>query len=206
MQAGAQLGESVGSVGEEQGMVVHVERQGQAVGAKGTLQEIQVCQERFARIELRTDVEAGGVIQKVEQDMLLLLLGQPQMRGGIVLPERTPVAHLPAFDGFGSRFIASIWSQVVGLGPTADTGPVGLKLEAPQQFAGGSVVGGGWLGTEQALKQLRHLRWPIGGMIAAGKSGSPTLRLPLSTGTQIFTVEVMKTTPRKLELFCRCAG
>jgi hypothetical protein len=206
VQAGAQLGESVGSVGEEQGMVVQVERQGQAVGTKGSLQEIQVSQERFARIELRADVEAGGVIQKVEQDMLLLLLGQPQMWGGIVLPERTPVPHLPAFDGFGSRFIAGIWSQMVGFGPTADTGPVGLKLEAPQQFAGGSVVGGGWLGTEQAVEQVSHLRRPIGGMIAAGKSGSPALRLPLSTGTQILTVEVMKATPRKLEFFCRRTG
>jgi|WetSurMetagenome_2_1015567.scaffolds.fasta_scaffold145235_2 hypothetical protein len=36
-------------------------------------------------------------------------------------------------------------------------------------------------------------------MIAAGKSGSPTLRLALSTGLQILTVEPMETTPRKLE-------
>jgi hypothetical protein len=43
-------------------------------------------------------------------------------------------------------------------------------------------------------------------MIAAGKSGSPALRLPLSTGTQILTVEVMKATPRKLEFFCRRTG
>jgi hypothetical protein len=43
-------------------------------------------------------------------------------------------------------------------------------------------------------------------MITTGKSGSPALRLSLSIGTQILTVEVMKTTPRKLEFFCRCAG
>ena len=122
------------------------------------------------------------------------------------MPECAPVSHLPVFDRFGSRFIAGIWSQVIGLGPAADTGSVGLKVEAPQQFAGGSIVGGGRLGTEQALEQLSHLRWPIGGVIAAGKSGSPALRLALSTGTQILTVEVMKATPRKLEFFCRCTG
>jgi len=82
-----------------------------------------VSQERFARIELRADVKAGGVIQKVEQDMLLLLLGQPQMRGGIVLPERAPVPHLPAFDGLGSRLVAGIWSQVGWLGPNGGYWP-----------------------------------------------------------------------------------
>jgi hypothetical protein len=43
-------------------------------------------------------------------------------------------------------------------------------------------------------------------MIAAGKSRSPALRLALSSGTQILTVEGMKTTPGKLEFFCRCAS
>jgi len=43
-------------------------------------------------------------------------------------------------------------------------------------------------------------------MIPARKSGSPALRLTVSTGTQILTVEPMEATPRKLEFFCRCVG
>jgi len=46
-----------------------------AVGAEGALQKVQVGQEGFGLIEPGGDIEAGGVIQEVEQDVFAGLQG-----------------------------------------------------------------------------------------------------------------------------------
>ena len=50
-QGGTELGKGLGLVGEEKGMVVDVERQGQAVGGEGGGKEIEMSQEGLARIK-----------------------------------------------------------------------------------------------------------------------------------------------------------
>ena len=62
VEGGAQLGEGVGVVSVEEGMVVHVEGQGQAVGLESAGEEIEVRQESFAGIEAGAGVVAGGVV------------------------------------------------------------------------------------------------------------------------------------------------
>ena len=49
--------------------------------------DIQMGQEVFGVIESGGDIEAGGVIQEVAQDVLMGLLGEPMVRGSIVLPQ-----------------------------------------------------------------------------------------------------------------------
>src|ERR1017187_8400856 len=75
------------------------------------------------------------------------------MGTGIVLPERAPVANLPAFDGLRGLFIASVWGLVVLESPAAHAGAVGLEAQAAVEFAGGGAVGGGRLGGQELGEQ-----------------------------------------------------
>ena len=133
VEGGPELGEGVGGMGEEEGVVIHVEHQRQAVGGKGAGKEVQVGQEGFAFVEADPGVVAGGVDQEVQQALLGGGAGEEGVRGGVVLPEGTEVAGLPAFDGFGRGFVAGVGGQLVGDGPAADAGAVGGKLEAAVQ-------------------------------------------------------------------------
>lgn len=124
----AELGKSFGNVGEKEGMVVHIKSQGQTMGLKRPGQEVQMSQQRFAGIEPSARIITGRVIQQVEQALFLRTVRQPGMRAGIVLPERTVIAGLPAPDGFGWSFVSSVWSEAVFDSPSADTGTVGLEV------------------------------------------------------------------------------
>ena len=65
----AELSEGVGVVGVEKGVVVHIERQGQAVGLEDAGKEVEVGQQGFGGIEAGTGVEAGGVVEDVQEDL-----------------------------------------------------------------------------------------------------------------------------------------
>ena len=185
VQSGAQLSKSFRGVGEEKGMVIDVECQGQAVRAEGPREEIEVSQERFGRIEAGTNVIAGCVIQDIEQHLFIQLAGQPAMMAGIVLPERAQVASLPALERSGPGFEASVGGQLVVDRPAADAGPVGFEVEAAKQFAGRGAVGGGRFGRKELLEQGDDLRRPIWVVIPAGGAGRPIMATAASTGAQV---------------------
>lgn len=180
VQGGSQLGEGVGGVGEEEGVVVHIEGQRQAVGLEDAGEEVQVDQEGFAFVKASAEVIARRVVQEVEQDLFVGAVGQEGVRGGVVLPEGGVVAGLPAFDGFGAGLVAGVGGPLVFDGPAADAGTVRFEREAAEQFAGGGAVGRGRFGGEQFGEQRRDLGRPVGG--AAGEAGRPSLRVPLGTG------------------------
>ena len=75
VQGLAQMGEGVGGVGEEEGVVVYVEGQRQAVGLEDARQEVQVGQEGFGGVEPRAGVVAGGIVQEVEPDLFFGAVG-----------------------------------------------------------------------------------------------------------------------------------
>lgn len=144
-----ELGEGVGVVGVEEGVVVHVEGQGQAVGEEDAGEKIKVGQERFAGIEACAGVEAGGVDENVQQDLFMRAAGQPGVGAGVVLPEGAVVAGLPAFDGFGGGFVTGVGGELMFDGPTTDAGAIGVEVEAAVEFVGGAAVGGRGFGGEQ---------------------------------------------------------
>ncbi len=69
----AQLSERVGSMGEEQGMVVDVQSQGQALRAERLFEETQMGQQGFGVIEPGGHVEAGGIVEQVQQNVFAVL-------------------------------------------------------------------------------------------------------------------------------------
>jgi hypothetical protein len=104
----AELGEGVGVVGVEEGVVVHIEDQGQTVGLEDAGEEVEVGQQSFVLVEACAGVETRGIVEDVQQDLFVGAVRQPGVRAGVVLPEGTVVAGLPALDGFGGGFIAGV--------------------------------------------------------------------------------------------------
>lgn len=101
-------------------------------------------EEGFGGVEACADVEAGGVVEEVEQDLFVFVAGQEGVWGGVVLPEGGIVAGLPAFDRFGRRFEAGVGGEMVLKRPTTDAGACGLEVQPAVEFAGNGAVGGVW--------------------------------------------------------------
>jgi len=167
----AKLGESIGVVSVKEGVVVHVERERQAVALKDAGEEIEMGQQGFGGIEARAGVQACGVIEHVQENLFVGAVGQPGVRRGVVLPEGAVIAGLPAFDGFGRGFVAGIRGELVFDSPAADAGAVGFEVEAAEQFAGDGAVGARRFGGEEFGDQGRDLGGPLRMVIAAGESG-----------------------------------
>ena len=64
VEGGAQLGEGIWVVGIEEGVVVPVEGQGQAVGLESTGEEIEVGQECFAGVEAGPACQSGRATKR----------------------------------------------------------------------------------------------------------------------------------------------
>jgi hypothetical protein len=188
----AQLGEGVGVVGVKEGVVVHVEGQGQAVGLEDAGEEIEVGQEGFGVIEACAGVEARGVVEDVQEDLFVGAVRQPGVRAGVVLPEGAVVAGLPAFDGLGSGFVAGVGGELMFAGPAADAGAVGFEVETAVEFAGDSAVGRRRLGGEEFGEQRGRFRGPVRVVIAAGQTGRPGLGVALGAGAQVVGAQLVE--------------
>jgi len=186
-----QLGEGVGVVGVEEGVEVHVEGQGQAVGLEDAGEEVEVGQEGFAWVKPCAGVEAGGIVEDFQQDLFVGTAGQPGVRGGIVLPEGTVIAGLPACDGFGRGLVAGVGGQLMGDGPAADAGAVGFEVEPAMGFTGGGAVGGRGLGGEQFGDQGSDFSGPCWLVIPAGPTGRPGLGVALGAGAQVVRAQLV---------------
>ena len=188
----AQLGEGFRVMRVEKGVEVHIEGQRQAVGFEDAGQEIKMGQKRFTWVEARAGVVTGGIVQNIEQGLFVGIVGQPGVWAGVILPEGTVVAGLPAFDRFGRGFVAGVGSQFVFDGPASDAGTVGLEVEAAVKFAGTGAVRRWGLGGKEFFEQASDLRRPSRLMIAARKPWRPGLVTALGTRPKIFGVEFVK--------------
>ena len=200
VEGGSELGEGLWGVGVEEGMEIHVKGQGQAVGLEGAGEEVELGQQGFTLVEACAGVVAGGVVEEVEQALFGGGAGEEGVRGGVVLPEGTQVAGLPAFDGLGRLFVAGVRGELVLLGPATDAGAVGFEVEAAQQFAGAGAVGGGWLGREQRGELGDDGGWPVAVVVAAGAAGGPEVGLALRGGSEVGAVEFVEAGFGELEL------
>ena len=139
----AELGESAREVGEKEGVIIDIKRKREAVCKEGAGEEIEMRRKVFGMVDTGAGIDAGGVVDDVEQGIFRRVTGEPGVRRSIVLPERAEVADLPSADGFIGLFVASIRSEFVSDSPAADGGTVGLEIEAAEQLAGDGAVGGG---------------------------------------------------------------
>jgi hypothetical protein len=188
----SELGEDLGIVGVEEGVVVHVEGEGQAVSLKDAGEEVEVGQQGFCGVEARAGVQAGGIIENVEEDLFVGRAGQPGVGCGVVLPECAVITGLPAFDGFGGGFVAGVGSQMVFDGPAADAGAIGFEVEAAEEFAGDGAVGARRLGGEEFDGQGDGFGGPMGMVVTARESWRPGLRPAAGAGAEVIGVEFVE--------------
>jgi hypothetical protein len=188
----SELGESLGIVGVEEGVVVHIEGQGQAVSLKDAGEEVEVGQQGFCGVEACAGVQAGGIIEDVEEDLFVGATGQPGVGCGVVLPECAVITGLPAFDGFGGGFVAGVGSQMVFDGPTADAGAIGFEVEAEEEFAGDSAVSARRSGGEEFGGQGDGFGGPMGMVVAARESWGPGLGPTGGAGAEVIGVEFVE--------------
>ena len=192
VQGRAQLGEGVRVVGVKEGVVIHVEGQRQAVRLESAGEEVEVSQEGFTGVKPGADVEAGGVVEQIQQALFVGRAGQEGVGRGVVLPERTVVAGLPAFDGFGRGFEAGVGGQLVGDGPAADAGPIRFEVAAAVQFAGDARVGTRRLGGEKFGDQGGDFGGPVALVIAAGATGRPGVGVAVGARLEVVAVEFVE--------------
>jgi len=110
------------------------------------------------------------------------------------LPEGPVIAGLPAFDGFGSGFVAGVGGELMGDGPAADARAVGFEVETTMGFTGRSAVGGRWLGGEQFGDQGGDFSGPFRLVIAARQTGRPGFGVALSAGEQVVRAQLVEAT------------
>ena len=75
VQGGAELGKCLGSVSEEERMIVDVESQWQAVSEEDAGKKIEVGEQVFAVVKAGARVEPGGVIEDIEENLFVALGG-----------------------------------------------------------------------------------------------------------------------------------
>jgi len=180
VQGGGQLGRSLRGVGEEKAVIIDVDLQRQAIGLKSISQELEAGQECFLGVKPGRQIDPAEIIQKIEQGRLPVLIGQPTVRGGIVLPELTNFLGLPAADGFASLGRLG-GRQAMGEGEAADRGPVRFKSKAAEKLGSDRAIrgmgfeqfdchGAGRLRPGRALVSARLARRPLlAGALAQGR-------------------------------------
>ena len=188
----AELGEGVGVVSVKEGVVVHVEGQGQAVSLEDAGEEVEVGEEGFSGVEACASVEARGIVEDVQEDLFIGATRQPGVGCGVVLPEGPVVAGLPAFDGFWGGLVAGVGRELMFDRPAADAGAVGFEAEAAMEFAGDGTVGGRRLGGEKFGGQGGGFRRPARVVIPAGETGRPGFGAALSAGEQVVGAQSVK--------------
>jgi hypothetical protein len=202
----AELGEGVGDVGEEEGVEVHVEFEGQAAFAKGGGEEVVISQEVFVLVEFGAGEETAAIIEHIEHGEKSFAGREPAVGRGIELPEFADLGALPAADGSGDGGVGFWVSQMVGDGPVADLGAIDFEITEAQEFAGHEAVIGGGRGGEAFAEQREDVGGPEGGVIAAGGAGRPEGFLLVGAGAEIVGVEFMEAAARKPEFARGAAG
>ncbi len=187
----AELGKSIRRMSEKERVVIDVEGQRQAVEEENGGEKIEMGSERFGGVKASASVEAGGVVEDVEEHLFLRAIREEGVRSRIVLPEGTEIADLPATDRFCGLFKTGIRSEVVSDGPAADRSTVGLEIKAARQLAGDSAVGGRRRGTQQASGQSEDIRWPWGAMVATRRTRLPKVRATIGTSAEIIGAKLV---------------
>ncbi len=80
MQGGTELGEGIGLMGEEEGMIIDVEREREATSQKSAGEKVEMGQERLAWVESCQRNHAAVIIEDLQQREVFVPLSKPAMR------------------------------------------------------------------------------------------------------------------------------
>ena len=161
------MGQGLGHMGEEKGVIIDVKGQWQAAGHECTGEEVQMSQQCLANIKPGQGQEPAVVINDLQEGKKLVATGEPAMRGSVVLPELADLLDLPAAHRLSRGFGVGWMSQSMNQRPAADGGTVQLKPETPVDLRCGKTVGDRRSCSQKFAQQLGDLRAPRTPTIAA---------------------------------------
>lgn len=197
VQGLAELGQGIRVMGEEEAVKIDIDFQRQATLDEGGGQEIQVGQEQLPFIDFRAGENAAAVIEHIDHRKEAGAVGEPRVGRGIQLPELPNAVALPTLDRSRWAMVGFGVGEVVGHGPAADLSPIDLEVPFAEHFAGSKAVRSWGLAAEPLLQEGVHLGRPSQCVITARNAGRPSGFLLMSTGRQIVSVKLVKTSSRK---------
>ena len=96
LECPAELGQRVGILGEEDGVIIDVDLQRSAVDQESGGEEIEIGQEEFSAIEFGTDEHAATIVEHVEHRKVQRAGREPAVGRSVQLPEFADLGALPA--------------------------------------------------------------------------------------------------------------
>ena len=206
LQCGAQLGESLRVLSEEDAMIIDIELEWPAVGQEGGGQEIQIGQEEFTVIDFGADEEAAAIVEHVEHGEVNGAEWEPTVRGGIQLPEFADLGALPApnrsvrFLGGGGVGIAVFY------GPMPDLAAVEFESMEAQDFGSGEAIGARRRTLQALFEEIDDGLRPRRSVVAARAAWGPEAGLFLSAGLAVVAGQDIEPAGRDVQLIGSFGG
>ena len=173
LESPAQLGERLGILGEEHGVIIDVDLERAAVGQESGGEEIQVGEEEFPVIEFGGDEHAAAIVEHIEHGKVQGGVGEPVMGGGVQLPEFADLRALPAADRRGRFSSGRVVSIPVLQGPVAHLGAVEFEVVEAQGFGSGEAVGARGRASQAFDEEVQDGLRPGGGVVTTGAARRP---------------------------------
>jgi hypothetical protein len=127
-ECGAELGQRVRGLSEENGVIIDIELKGSSVGQEGGGEEIKIGEKKFAVIEFGADEKAAAIVEHVEHGEVEGAAREPVVRRSIKLPEFADLRTLPAADWSRRLLSGGAVGIAILQGPVAYLSPIELEV------------------------------------------------------------------------------
>jgi len=169
----AELGQRVGILSEEHGVIIDVDLQRSAVDEESGGEEIEIGQEEFSAIEFGTDKDAATIVEHIEHGKVQRAGREPAMGRSVQLPEFADLGALPAAHGCVGAFGRSRMRITHFNRPAADLGAVQLEGVKSKGFGGGEAVRARWRAIQAFFEKVGDRLGPSGGVVTSRGSRDP---------------------------------
>jgi len=196
----AELGQRVGILREEDGVIIDVDLQRSAVDQEGGGEEIEIGQEEFSAIEFGTDKEAATIVEHIEHRKVQRAGREPTMGRSVQLPEFADLGALPAAH-WGVRALGRSRMRITLFNrPATDLGAVQLEGVEAEGFGSGEAVRARWGAIQAFFEKVGDRLGPSGGVVTSRGSWNPQPRFLSGAGAEVIGKERIEAALGEAEL------
>jgi len=196
----AELGQRVGILGEEDGVIIDVDLERSAVDQESGGEEIEIGEEEFSAIEFGADEHAATIVEHVEHRKVQRAGREPAMGRSVQLPEFADLGALPAADWGVRAFGGSRMRITIFNGPAADLGAVQPEGVQSEGFGGGEAVRARRGASQTLFEEVGDRLGPSGGVVTARGSRNPEPLCLSRAGAEVIGKERIEATGGEAEL------
>ena len=196
----AELGQRVGILREEHGVIIDVDLQRSAVDEESGGEEIEIGQEEFSAIEFGTDKHAATIVEHIEHGKVQRAGREPAMGRSVQLPEFADLGALPAAHWGVRAFGRSRMGITLFNRPAADLCAVELEGVQSEGFGGGEAVRARWGAIQAFFEEVGDRFGPSGGVVTPRGSRDPQPFLLSCAGAEVIGGERIEAAGGQAEL------